>query len=789
MRGIRVLDLSTDLAGAFCTRLLASAGAEVTIGEPPGGHPLRAAAPLLPGGRSATWEYLGAYKEAAVVGAEELDQVVGAFDVVVLSANGPVTDVVATAERLRTAHPRLVVAVTSPFGLEGPYAENGWRTTPLQDWAMGGHLSLNGEPDRQPIPGGGPWITYLAGGTAAIGIQTALEGRERTGRGDLVDASTIEAAACAHQWSVTIYTHQGIVKKRAGNRHAESHHPLALFPCADAWVCIASVTGHQWEGLCLAIDHPELLADEELYAPAARFDRADELDPLIIGWTSTLPAKEVVAILQANNCPAGIVNTLPDALADEHLAFRSYWVDLPHVGPTAKMPGVPFRLDGEAPPFRPAPEPATTHVPAAPRNEPTATAAATPAADRPLPLAGLKVLEFSIAWAGPLVGRFLGDLGADVIKIEHPTSRGLSLGSGGPPWDPAAWSRGTIPPAQHRNGTYPEGDPGERWWNRLGYFNKINRSKRSMSADLRVPEAHEAFEELVRHADIVLNNYSPRGVRSLGIDHETLRAINPTIVTAALSGFGAVGPGSEQVSWGPVLEAASGLSATTGYDDSGPYKQGLAFPDAVGGVLGTVAVLAAWHEHRRTGKAVHVDVSQLETLLALGGELALEASVTGHAPPRRGAKAHPSSGWQQDVYRCAGDDTWIAVTLCDAQQVQAAEELSGGDLAGWLAGQDRFAATAALQAAGIAAMPMFTNEDLVLDPHLTHRGFVVELDVDGTPYGFPGFPLHFAEAGTHVFRCPHLGEHNAEILAEVGYSPEQVEKMLAVGAIANRPPD
>ena len=278
-----------------------------------------------------------------------------------------------------------------------------------------------------------------------------------------------------------------------------------------------------------------------------------------------------------------------------------------------------------------------------PAGKAPAAPSATDAAGRDLPLAGVQVLEFSVAWAGPLAGRFMADLGADVIKLEHPTSRGLSLsGPGAEPWDPAKWTWGTIPPPTHRNGTYPDADPGEHWWNRLGYFNKINRGKRSLCIDLKAPGGREVFEELVRRADVVLNNYSPRGVRSLGIDRDTLRAVNPRIVTIDLSGFGATGPGAEQVSWGPILDATSGIAEATGYADSGPYKQGLAFPDAVGGVHGAFAILAALHERDRTDGPVHLDISQQETLLGLAGDLALRASVTGTSPARRGPRRSPS---------------------------------------------------------------------------------------------------------------------------------------------------
>ncbi len=143
------------------------------------------------------------------------------------------------------------------------------------------------------------------------------------------------------------------------------------------------------------------------------------------------------------------------------------------------------------------------------------------------------------------------------------------------------------------------------------------------------------FDRLVAVSDVVLNNYSPRGVKSLGIDYDTLKAINPKIIAVSLSGFGSTGPDQDRVSWGPMLESFSGLAATTGYPDGGPLKMGAALPDPMGGTHCAFAVLAALSERDRTGQGMFLDISQLETYAAAGGEMYLAASITGEAPPAR----------------------------------------------------------------------------------------------------------------------------------------------------------
>ena len=408
-----------------------------------------------------------------------------------------------------------------------------------------------------------------------------------------------------------------------------------------------------------------------------------------------------------------------------------------------------------------------------------------------------------------MVGRWLGELGADVIKFEHPTARGLSMG-GDMHADPT-WRRGDLPAPALRNGIFPDNDPGDAWWNRLGHYNVMNRTKRSLCIDVKAPGGRQVFEELVRRSDIVLNNYSPRGVQSLGIDHESLQTINPRIITMDLSGFGATGPEHDQVSWGPILEGASGLAHATGYADSGPYKQGLAFPDAVGGLHGTIAVLGALWERERTGAAVYVDASQLEAYLNFGGDLALATSLSGEAPARRGNRAADVA--PQGVYPTAGEDAWIALTVTEDRVWAALVGAVGGDvlgraawstvagrlaghdeidreLAAWTAPQDGRALMARLQALGIPAGMAMSNQDLVEDPHLQARSFLVTVEqVDAGPLTFPGYPVHDDAWSPQLWATPALGQHNVEILRSLGYDDDAIAALEAGGTIATRPPD
>ena len=274
------------------------------------------------------------------------------MDLVVLSADGDPGSVRALADRIRTANAALVVVVLSAFGLTGRY--RAYRSSALVDWAMGGHLYLTGEPQREPIAGGGPWSSYLAGATATIAAQAAVFRARRTGEGDVIDVGAMESALASHQWSTVLYSHQGVVKRRWGNRTGEAHHPLAIYRCQDGWVVIGAVSAHQWEGLCVAMDAAELLADDSLYAPAARFDRADELDETIGAWATLRSTADVVETLQANRCPAARVLALSETLRDPQLEARAYWAAPVQLGPSARMPLAAFTI-GAPVPYQPAP--------------------------------------------------------------------------------------------------------------------------------------------------------------------------------------------------------------------------------------------------------------------------------------------------------------------------------------------------------------------------------------------------------------------------------------------------
>ena len=360
MSGLRVLDLSDNVSGAYAARLLATAGAQVTLVEPPAGSALRSRPPLLTSlepKRSAAFEYLSAWKRGVALdwltdaGWTALGRLLDHSDVVITTL--PVDQALAFDRRARSDRPSLVHVAATSYGLSGPWA--GWRSSDLTDWAASGYLYITGDPLREPLQGAGPWAAYVGGIAAAVGAMAALHARRATGQGQLVDVGAMEVMASAHQWSLVMWSHQGRIKHRANNRHAEAHHPVSLMQVTDGWVCIAAPTQAQWVNLCVALDLPEMADDPRFATAGLRFDVAEEIDGRFAPFLMARTRTEVVEYLQGFHVPASAVLSMDEVLEDPQLQARAFWAYPNAIGEDVKMPGVPFALPSSPDNFRAAP--------------------------------------------------------------------------------------------------------------------------------------------------------------------------------------------------------------------------------------------------------------------------------------------------------------------------------------------------------------------------------------------------------------------------------------------------
>jgi crotonobetainyl-CoA:carnitine CoA-transferase CaiB-like acyl-CoA transferase len=308
------------------------------------------------------------------------------------------------------------------------------------------------------------------------------------------------------------------------------------------------------------------------------------------------------------------------------------------------------------------------------------------------------------------------------------------------------------------------------------------------------------MERLLRSSEVLIENYTPRVLPSLGFAWERVHALNPALVYCAMPGFGTRGPYRDYRSYGPTLEGQSGIAYMTGYEGEPPLRMGCSYPDMVGGVTAALAILAALRRSRLTGRGAFVELPQQQAAAALTGIAVPEWTVNRRVIGRLG-NGHP---WfvPHGVYRAAGEDRWLAVSVRDDAAWAALAPLLAlpamshaerrarrGDidaaLGRFAAARDADAAARELQAAGVEAYPVRAALDLARDAHLAARGFVETIDHPTIgPRAYAGPPWRITGAETEPHRpAPRLGEHTGEILAELGYDAAAIAALQAEGAL------
>jgi CoA:oxalate CoA-transferase len=345
LAGIYVLELAQGVSGPFCGKLLAEFGAQVIKVEPPTGDTTRHQGPFAhdhpdPEG-GLLFLYLNTAKRSITLepgcraGGRLYEALIQHVDVVI-SAQA------SASPETTPPHPRLIQTVILPFGRNGLHAD--WPFTELTVEAMGGVMAIVGDPDRAPLKLGGDQAQYVAGLNAAVATLLALEAREQTGRGQLIDISMQESLLTILGNIPIIYSHLATVARRIGSRHHRTH-PTAIFPCRDGYVGIAAQTPQQWEALCLLVDQPELLIDPRFTTGVQRAERADDLDAALLPWFLARTRQEVIQVCQARRIPAGPSCAIPELLDDPQYAANEFFqsIDHPSTGP-ARYPGGAFQL-------------------------------------------------------------------------------------------------------------------------------------------------------------------------------------------------------------------------------------------------------------------------------------------------------------------------------------------------------------------------------------------------------------------------------------------------------------
>ncbi|WP_298192526.1 CoA transferase [Novosphingobium sp.] len=675
LSGLVVADLvASPLSGI--ARILRELGAEVIRLEPDG----RGACPAGdPRAELAYWTAnLG--KRIVTADAVALHAHIARADLVIedLSA-GDTAPVGIDWAALRAAKPALVHMTATGFGLGNAFSRWQWTDGVLQ--ALTSELSRSGIKGRAPLLPPGEIAVQCAVAQGAFVAMAALTQARVSGHGGHVDYAALDGAMQALDPAF------GISGSATNGRPAASLPPgrppkgvqYPIIPVADGYVRLCVLAPRQWQGMHRMMGAPAEFAGPEFNDIMVRFKSRELLAAMQVFLADKTRA-EIEALGQQHGVPLAGLNTLTDCLAADHIRARGTFAEaaLPD-GRRVPMPDGMFVLDGaRMGPIHSALRPPVS----SPRPAPAASA------NSGRPLEGLKVLDLGVIVVGAETGRLLADLGAEVVKIE--------------------------------SSSFPDGS--RQTWLKIGLsssFGAGHRGKRSLGLNLKSEEGKALLRRMVADADVMLSNFKPGTLESLGLGYAELAAINPRLIAVESSAFGATGPWSKRMGYGPLVRSAAGLTAMWRYpDDPESFSDSVTiYPDHVCARIGASAVMALLTRRERTGRGGHVDVAQAEVMLA---HLAIEIAATTLG-------LHARTDASSSVFPCAGEDEWCVITLRDeADRARIASVIGSEGLAAWLVKRTPEEAAKTLQAAGVPAAPMLRAANLVDHPYYTARGLFRE---------------------------------------------------------------
>ncbi len=799
LRRLRVIETGGGIAACYAGKLLADAGADVIKIEPPGGEPLRrwsASGVDLGGEDGPLFRFLNTSKRSVTgdPGAPEVIGLLGTADIVIDSTDRGLPATV--VDGVRRANPALVVVSISPWGRTGPYADRPATEFTLQ--AECGGLGKRGNPERPPVQAGGVIGEWATGVYAGVGALAAARAAGRRGRGDHVDVSMFETMAttmCTYAWITAAFT--GDFHPERPGRNVELP---SIEPTADGHVGFCTVARQQFLDFLIMIGRSDWLEDEEMCGHGGRWRRRDEFRAAVHAWTTQRTTAEVIAEASARRIPVAPIGNGATVPTLEAFAGREAFTINPSGGFT--QPTVPYELHGATPrPFEPVPAPgdhtgrieARTPRPGGSEPIPSGTHARARAhAPRPgrsepadLPLHGIRVIDFTAWWAGPVASHSLALLGADVIKVESiQRPDGMRFASARPP---------SV----------------DQWWEWGMVFHGANTNKRGITLDMRSPRGVAVVEKLIEGADVVIENFTPRVMESFGLAWERLSTLNPRLIMTRMPAFGLDGAWRDNTGFAQTMEQLTGMAAITGYPDEDPQiPRGPC--DPLAGMHAVFATLVALEERDRTGRGRLVEVTMVSAALNAAAEQLVEYSALGRQLPRegnRGPRAAP-----QGVYPAAGTERWVAVAVADdhqwdalcgllgrphwvgwdtvEQRRAAADEIDAG-LAEWLADRVDTDAVRTLVAAGIPASVVVLPAEIGDHPQLGARSFIEPIDhpvcgevpAVGLPFRFESVPDGWIRSP-----APTLGRHNHEVLAqELGMAPEELADLEQGKVVGTRP--
>jgi len=782
LRDLRVVDFSNRIAGAYVTKLMADAYAEVIKVEPPEGDVLRrwsASGQNLEGKDGALFQFLNTSKKSVVgaLGDSHIEALVEGADLVVeTSANGEI-DGRALAERF----PGLVVLSISDYGLDGPLS--GQPSADLTIQANSGAISVRGLQSQPPVMCGGQTTEWIGGTFAAVAALAASRRARQSGQGEHIDFSLCEVMNIGSTTYLDLMDHlNGRPEPLGGPRSVELP---SIEPTLDGWVGFNTNTNQQFTDFLLLIERPDLLAETEWAMMQTRMARMDEWNEIVRAWTTQHTTADIVERAALLRIPVAGVNSGKTVFDHVHFKERGVFKRNPTGG--FLQPRPPYLMDGEGPrPFEAVPKIGEHTDAIEPRGRAVAGTAPSTAKNPDLPLKGIRVIDTTAWWAGPSACQMLANLGAEVIKVEAIQRPDGMRMAGGIYMD--------------------QGD----WWERSAITLSANTNKRGLTLNLTDPKGLALCKKLITESDVFIENFSPRVVENFGLDWEHIHEINPRCIVVRMPAFGLSGPWRDNVGFAQTMEQMSGLAWITGHADDQPRIQ-RGPCDPLAGMHAAFATQVALAEREETGRGHLLECTMVEGALNAAAELAIEWSANGVELSRDGNRG--PQGAPQNIYACAGSENWIALVVRDNDEWAALKDLLGHPdwaedeelathagrrrkhqmideaLSSWCVGQELDEAVDTLLARGIPAAGVWDARIQYKHPQFVARGFFEEVDhpiVGIHPVVRP--PFRFATVDNwNRTPCPTMGQHNHEILSELGLSAEEIAQLEVDEVIGTKP--
>ncbi len=795
LAGYRVVDLADEKA-ELAGRVLADLGAEVVRVEPPGGARSRKLPPFKDGQslyfatRNANKLGLALDLESAD-GRDRLIDLLSRADVLIeTEAPGHMAELGLDPDELSKRFPHLIVLSISDFGQTGPYRD--WAATDSTLCSISGLQCKAGTADREPLLTPGAMAYDISGIMGAFAAMVALFQREKTGFGQTIDLSVLEAVAQQSDWS---YANGSMIEAKGQDSTTirNGSGPIyKIIPCKTGYVRLVIMAPRQWHAMREWLGDPDYLRDPKYDSFLGRIEIADALGVIVGDLFATMSHEEVAMEAQKRGIVCTPVLSPGEVLKNVHFRSRDTFVTGEFApGKAGPIASGFFELDRERLGYRIRPPELDEHA-ALIENEFWPGVRPAPAGARPqpsLPFEGLRVLDFGIGGVGVEAARLFADYGADVIKIE---------------------SR-----------SYPDFIRVVMSTEMSASFASSSRSKRGLGVNIKKDEGRSLVYELVGQADVVTENGSTGMMESLGLGFPQIEALNPRIVMASSQLLGDHGDWANWIGYGPSTQPIGGLVHLWDYSKDAkdakdattaavapPAGSSSIFPDHLAGRLLAVVALAGVIRRLRTGKGGHASVAQAEAVVNILADQMLKEGVDPGSVAPRGNRSERGAPWGS--YPCSGYEQWITITVRDDSDWQrlraamadpswaasdayatasgrfAAHDEIDERLREWTGSQTTQVLTATLQMFKVPAAPMFTARDQLRDPHFQARGYGRWVDQQGLGWmAFEG-PAFRASGLTDicVWQAPLIGEHTREIARELlRLDTDEIDRKIEQGVL------